>query len=136
MSLLEQIKTDQVVARKLGDKTAASLLTTLLGEATAIGKNAGNRETTDDEVVSVIKKFIKNINETVTALVSRNEDASTYIAEREILERYLPKQLNEAELFKLAASQESMPAFMKFLKENYAGQYDGKLASTVAKSCY
>ena len=111
-------------------------MTTLLGEATAIGKNAGNRETTDDEVVSVIKKFIKNINETVTALVSRNEDASTYIAEREILERYLPKQLNEAELFKLAASQESMPAFMKFLKENYAGQYDGKLASTVAKSCY
>jgi uncharacterized protein len=136
MSLLEQIKNNQIAARKLGDKTAASLLTTLLGEASAIGKNAGNRETTDDEVVSVIKKFIKNINETVTALVSRNEDASTYIAEREILERYLPQQLNEAQLFKLAASQESMPAFMKFLKENYAGQYDGKLASTVAKSCF
>lgn len=136
MSLLEQIKNDQITARKASEKTEASLLTTLIGEASAIGKNAGNRETTDAEVIAVIKKFIKNIDETVTALTDRNQDASQFITERNVLERYLPKQLNEAELFKLAASQSSMPEFMKFLKENYAGQYDGKLASTVAKSCY
>jgi len=61
MTLMEQIKTAQVTARKTGAQEA-SLLTTLLGEAAMVGKNA-NRETTDQEVVAVVKKFVKNIDE-------------------------------------------------------------------------
>lgn len=135
MTLMEQIKTKQITARKAG-LTEASLLTTLLGEAAVIGKNAGNRETTDSEVVAVVKKFVKNIDETVTALTERGVDATTFLAERTVLEQFLPMQLSENALIEVAKCQPNMPAFMKHLKENFAGKYDGKLASTVAKSVF
>lgn len=135
MSLIEQIKEQQIAARKSGD-SLASLYTTLLGEASIIGKNAGNRETTDQEVVAVVKKFIKNLDETIQALTSRGQDATPYAGERKALEAFLPLQLTELMLTHIAMKQSSMPDFMKFLKENHAGQYDGKLASIVAKSVY
>jgi uncharacterized protein YqeY len=134
MTLMEQIKTEQITARKAGD-SKASLLTTLLGEAAMVGKNAG-RETTDQEVVAVVKKFIKNVDETINALTMRNQDASTFLMERGVLEQYLPMQLSEAALREVAACQQDMPSFMKHLKENFAGKYDGKLASTVAKQIF
>lgn len=81
MTLIQQIKDKQIAARKSGD-SLASLYTTLLGEASIIGKNAGNRETTDVEVVAVVKKFIKNIDETVQALTSRGQDAYVYMQEK------------------------------------------------------
>jgi len=137
MTLMEQIKAHQIAARKLGalQEREASLLTTLLGEAAMVGKNAG-RETTDQEVVAVVKKFIKNIDETITALQARNQLFTEFSYERSILERYLPQQLTESTLFAVAKTQPDMPTFMKHLKENYAGQYDGKLASTIAKTVF
>lgn len=135
MSLIEQIKNQQLIARKNGSEEA-SLLTTLLSEAVNIGKNNGNRETTDAEVVSVVKKFIKNIEETVAALTTRNQDATKFLNEKAVLETFLPKQLTETELLEIAKTKSSMPEFMKHLKDNFNGQYDGKLASTVAKSVF
>ena len=134
MSLMEQIKTMQVNARKSAF-VEASLLTTLLGESAMVGKNAG-RETTDAEVVAVVKKFIKNIDETINELTTRNKDASVFLAERKVLEQFLPLQLTELALKSIAIKFTAMPEFMKFLKENHAGQYDGKLASSVAKSVF
>lgn len=134
MTLMEQIKTRQIAARKAGDPQA-SLLTTLLGEAAMVGKNAG-RETTDQEVVAVVKKFIKNVDETIAALQARNQLFASYAVEREVLEQFLPMQLSEAALIEVAKCQENMPAFMKHLKENFAGKYDGKLAATVAKTVF
>ena len=132
---MEQIKTQQITARKAADQRRASLLTTLLGEAAMVGKNA-NRDTTDQEVVAVVKKFIKNIDETIAALSARNQPATEFANERTVLEQFLPQQLSETQIRVLASEQKDMPSFMKFLKDNYAGQYDGKLASTVAKSVY
>jgi uncharacterized protein YqeY len=99
--LMNTIRTKQLEARKTND-VLAGLYTTLLGEAQMIGKNDGNRETTDNEVISVVKKFIKNIDETVSALTTRNQDASVFLKERQALEVFLPKQLNEPQLYKHA----------------------------------
>lgn len=135
MSLINEIKTRQIAARKASDSKQASLLTTLLGEAAMVGKNAG-RETTDAEVVAVVKKFIKNVDETIAALEARNQLSADYHVEREILEQFLPQQLSETALRAVAEGQTDMPSFMKHLKENFAGQYDGKLAAAVAKSVF
>jgi len=134
MTLMEQIKAEQITARKAGTADAR-LLTTLLGEAAMVGKNAG-RETTDQEVVAVVKKFVKNIDETITALTSRNQDAIAFFVERRVLEQFLPVQMTETDIRNVATQFTSMPEFMKYMKVNYAGQYDGKLASTVAKAVF
>ena len=59
MSLLAQLKKDSLLARKAADGVRATLLSTLIAEAEMVGKNAGNRESTDDEVQQTIRKFLK-----------------------------------------------------------------------------
>lgn len=137
MSLIEIIKQDQLNARKEKLVIKSSILTTLIGEAEMVGKNDGNRQSTDEEVVKVIKKFIKNIDDTLN--VVSEGSVTSLIAERVILESYLPKQLTAEDIVRiLSENYPSNPPTkavgMKFLKENYAGRYDGKLASQVIDS--
>lgn len=67
MSLIEQIKAKNLEARKAKLTAVVNVLTPLIGEAEMVGKNAGH-PVTDAEVVQMIKKFIKNLDETITAL--------------------------------------------------------------------
>jgi uncharacterized protein YqeY len=139
MSLIEQIKQDQLNYRKTKQSDAATLLTTLIGESEMIGKNAGNRAPSDEEVQAVIKKFIKNNTETI-------QHAAVHIVqqlslENELLESYLPAQLDEASLKAAVAgyllredAQRNMGAIMGWLKQQYGGNYDGKTASAVVKA--
>ena len=142
MSLLLQIKKDQLQARKNNQTAEATLLTTLIGEASMIGKNDGNRDSTDEEVISVIKKFVKNNNELMNYA---NKESSAYALakdENEFLSQYLPSQMTEEEI-RTAVQQrihsldeispKLMGKIMGWLKENYGGQYDGALASKVVK---
>lgn len=139
MTLFEQIKADQLVARKAHNGLAASLLTTLVGEASAIGKNNGNRDVTDAEVVTLVKKFIKGMDETLGFLGNRNADATNVVlAEKEILLKYLPKQMNEAALTQaildiMITEGANVGKIMGALKTKFAGEYDGKVASTIIK---
>lgn len=133
--LIERIRTQQLAARKSGGSFAAAL-TTLLSEASMIGKNDGNRPTTDAEVVAVVKKFIKNLDETIQAIESRGGLATPQITERAFLSTFLPQQLTEVDLRDIAIMYSSLPEFMKRLKDIYPGQYDGKLASMVGKSVF
>jgi uncharacterized protein YqeY len=134
MSLLQQLKDDQLGARKGKEAIKASILTTLIGESAIIGKNNGNRESTDEEVIAVIKKFIKNINETLK--VSESADLQS---ERDILSMYLPVQMTDDALRAVVSdlikelNQPSMGNVMKCLKERYNGLYDGKTASSIIK---
>lgn len=138
MSLLNQIKSDQVEARKARNAPLASLLTTLLGEAQIIGKNAG-RETTDDEVVEKVKAFIKNINFSLEK-VPEGDARNQLVFEKNILERYLPEQITEERMFEiikatreLKGSKIEMKEIMNLFKNRFPGQYDGKVLSNVAK---
>lgn len=143
MTLLNQIKADQLAARKNRETLKATLLTTLIGEATAIGKNDGNRDTTDAEVVTVVNKFIKNINDLLTALNGAEGGAALQAnAELVILDAYRPKQLTAEQLTVIiadlkaevgASTIKEMGKVMGALKTKYQGQYDGNVASQLIK---
>lgn len=137
MSLIQQIKDDQLTARK--EKSwKASALTTLIGEAAMIGKDDGNRETTDAECIAVIKKFIKNMEETAKH-AGMDDHAAMEI---ELLNGYLPQQITGMRLEMTiqgvivsvgAETIRDMGKVMKVLKDNYDGTYDGREASTIVK---
>lgn len=141
-TILNQIKADQVAARKAKLTSVASVLTTLIGEAEMIGKNS-NRVVTDQEVVALVKKFIKNIDETIAALGDSDPRSLTFAGERVTLEKYLPQQMTEDELKRevrsilasLTKTQDSITVgdVMKSLKARYDGRYDGRLAASVIK---
>ena len=137
-TLIEKIKHDQLTARKGKNTEVATLLTTLIGEAEMIGKNAGNRAPSDEEVTAVIKKFVKNNNETIAHC--GDIQGLQLGKENQVLEAYLPVQLTEESLKAAVTSyllredaQRNMGAIMGWLKHQFGGNYDGKLASSVVK---
>lgn len=134
MTLLQTIKSDQLTSRKNKDRVQASVLTTLIGEASIIGKNDGNRESTDAEVMTVIKKFVKGIDESLSYGASEQLEI-----EKVVLTRYLPTELSDDRLSELASayiknnSDHNMGQVMKYFKETHPGQYDGKTLSAIVK---
>lgn len=150
MSVIENIKKDFMEARKVAIKTKAeldvlksSLLSTLVSEINMIGKNDGNRETTIEEAMKVIQKFVKNAEETLSIAIKNNKAIEAIEAELTILKSYLPKQLSaeelESEVKAIVAeledkSAKAMGKVMAELKARFNGQYDGKLASQIVKS--
>lgn len=142
MSLYATIKSDSLTSRKNRDNIASALLTTLLGEVETIAKNIG-RVPTDGDVQSIIKKFIKNIDESIRANQTRgNADVvSSLNIEKKLLEKYLPTQLSEAELTVIIADLVAQGAtnigsLMKLLKQAHEGLYDGATASKIAKGFF
>lgn len=134
MTLLQQIKADQLQARKSKEPLKIKLLTTLLAEAAKPGLDDGKRESTDAEVIAVIKKFIKNALETLAH--RHDDDIATEVS---VLESYLPLQLTGEDIRKLICANldlSNVGEAMKFLKDNYSGQYDGRVASTIAKEIF
>jgi len=134
-NIIKKIKDDINIARKSGEKEKLVLLSTLYGEAIAIGKNNGNRETTDDETLKIISKFIKNNNETI-----RLTNGSCKLEEENlILSNYLPKQMSEEDLLELIKQfinkhpTNNIGKIMSELKSNYSGLYDGKMASLLIR---
>ena len=101
--LLEKLQAASLEARKAQNAIAAGLLTTLYSEAARVGKDQGNRVSTDDEVVAVVKKFGKNIDETLAALPETDARVAALRVEKELLAAYLPQQLDEAGLSALVA---------------------------------
>lgn len=142
MTLLEEIKATQLLARKGNNQLMASLLTTLIGEAQIIGKNDGNRETTDSEVIAIVKKFIKNIDECLAVPSLSQEAGIKLVLEKKILSDYLPPQMSALELeltiqniiAEISASAKDVGRVMGLLKQRHDGLYDGKVASTIVKN--
>lgn len=73
---------------------------------------------------------------------NRSDLKERLLTEIKIIEEFLPRQLNETELEKIitdiksADSSANLGVAMKNLKERYPGQYDGSLASQIAKKIF
>lgn len=139
--LIDQIKKDSLVARKARETNKATLLTTLYSEAFMKGKNK-NRESTDVEVVETVKKFIKNLNDTISNVQLSEQRQYEMECEIDIISVYLPKQLSEEELSVIIdnsivdnkySSMRDMGKIMRFLKEAYENQFDGVTANKIVR---
>ena len=137
MTILENIKAASLAARKARETAKASLLSTLIGEIETAAKSG--KSVNDDDVIAVVKKFIKNIDESLVHVTRTSAlVADDMRAEKEILESFLPQQLSEAELKALlqtyiAEGAKNVGDLMKRLKAEKAGLYDGGMASKLAK---
>ncbi len=133
MQLFEKVKQDRMSARKAKNESMTSVLTTLVGELEGQAKRTGS-EVTDEMVIQTCKKFILNNSDTLKLTIT-TEVNEKLVAENAALIIYLPKQLTEQDL-RVIVSQlnaTNLGEVMKHLKDNYNGQYDGKMASAVAK---
>lgn len=137
MSLLSQLKKDALLARKSASAVRATLLTTLIAEAEMVGKNAGNRESSDEEVQGTIRKFLKN-NQEALAVIKDAERRAVLHEESSILTGYLPPMATEADVRALIAetvagladrSPKSMGVVMAALKAKFGSGFDARQAN-------
>lgn len=142
--MIQELKKIMMKAKIEKDSLKSNLISTLVAEAVMVGKNDGNRETTEAETLNVIKKFLKNVNENIKILEELGKDRSEVLKEKEILESLLPKQVSAEGLEKIVdgiiaklpeRSPKMMGAVMAELKKNHDGQYDGRMASEIVKKC-
>ena len=144
--MLKKIKAAQLQARKNRESSKASFLTTLIGEAEMVGKSKGNRESTNEEILVIIKKFENNINENIKiytekGIPDRLADAKF---ELEVLKEFLPEKLTDLQVQKDVGSlitalglpkvQKSMGIVGAELKARYGNQYDGGQVSKMFKT--
>jgi uncharacterized protein YqeY len=95
--LIDQVKQQMFAAIKAGNVVEKEILRTALGEVTRTGEEA-----TDERMLQVLRKLVKSNQETIAALTDAEQRA---ILEREIavLEAYLPRTLNAAQIRELLA---------------------------------
>lgn len=140
--MIKQIEKALLEARKT-KSDSVRVLSTLLAQVKLEAKKK-NRELSKEEVLTVISKNIKGVKETKELAKDRPDIIENCNRELNILNQFLPKQLTEDELKdiltdyiakeNIVKDKKMIGTLMKYLKDNYSGQYDGKIASNIIKS--
>lgn len=140
--LLAKIKSDSLEARKARDSEKATSLVTLYAEAARVGKDAGSRDSTDTEVIGVVRKFLKGVDDSL-AVLTNPEAIVKAQREKVLLSAYLPVQITgEALADAINAivatapdkTAKGMGFVMNALKAVHGGSYDGNEASKLVKA--
>jgi uncharacterized protein len=136
-TLKDRLNDDLRAAMKARDDlTTSTLRMALAAVRTAEVAGARARELADDEVLSVLTKEAKKRREAASAFAGagRAEQAAKETSEGDVLERYLPRQLSDAELTELVtgalaaggfAGKGQMGPAMKAAQAAVAGRAEG-----------
>ena len=137
--LINQLEKDNIEALKNKDKVARAVLSVVINKyrVNAIELKAQGKEATDADLVKVINKVVKELDEEKAGYekLGRSEDAQGIENQKAIITKYLPKLMSEAEIRQIISSLEdkSMPSVMKHFKANYDGKVDMSLVSKIAR---
>jgi len=89
------------------------------------------RECLDIDVIKLIKKLLKWINESL-----KSKETKSLLFEKEILEKYLPQELTESEIkgiLETLDDRKNIWLIMKYFKENYEWRVDNRLLMSLIK---
>jgi len=140
MNVVEKLKTESMSLRKMRSPIAPAIAFAL-SEIEKIGKNNGNRPTTDDEAVKVVQKLVTTIDENLKLNIDDvRRDSLTF--EKQILTGVLPQMASDEEITKtlLTTVGENRPANkgipMKVLRDTFGAKVDMKRAGEIVSGLY
>lgn len=143
--MLEEKIQQDIKAAMLAKDSVALASVRGIKAAILLAKTAEGGEPVDDaEIVKIIQKLVKQRKESaeIYAQQNRPELAENELAEAAVMEKYLPKQLSEAEVEEAlkgiiaqvgATSMADMGKVMGTATKALAGQADGKLISALVR---
>ena len=142
MTIIEKLKEKSLKLRKEKNPVASSI-TFAISEIEKIGKNNGNRLTTDDEAIKVVQKLIATIDENIEfAKKEQNDGRLIHLNfEKEILSSILPEMVTMDEVREyLIKSFVEKPANkgvpMKIIKDKFGAKVDMKAAGNIVSELY
>lgn len=138
--IYQQLKEANVAALKNHDANARAILSVLLNKIklVEIEKRTANADLTDADVVAVLQKTLKELDEEKQAFerAGRTENVQALNAQIAFVSAYLPKMMSDEEIKAeiIALSDKSVPSVMKHFKANFAGKCDMRRVQEVLKS--
>ena len=147
MSLKKQIDEKLNQALKAKDKSTyptLRLVVSAIKDAEIAARTKGQKEMSDTDIMAILKKMIKQRNESceVYKKAGRNELFDNETREIKIISAFLPKQLGEEETKKIcqeaikssgASSMKDMGKVMGVLKSKHADALDFSKVSLIIK---
>ena len=147
MSLKKQIEDKLNTALKAKDKNTyptLRLIVSAIKDAEIAGRSKGQKEIKDPDVIGILKKMIKQRNESceVYKKAGRTELLESETKEINVINTFLPNQLNEEETKKIceeviksvgASSMKDMGKVMGALKSKHADTLDFSKVSGIIK---
>ena len=147
MSLKKQIEDNLTEALKAKDKKTyptLRLIVSAMKDAEIAGRSKGQKDIKDSDIIALLKKMIKQRNESceVYKKAGRTELLENENREIEVINKFLPDQLSEEETKKIceetiksvnATSMKDMGKIMGVLKSKHADSLDFSKVSTILK---
>ena len=147
MTLKNQIEEKLNQALKAKDKNTyptLRLVVSAIKDAEIAGRTKGQKEISDSDITTILKKMIKQRNESceVYKKAGRNELLENETKEIEVINAFLPKQLSEDETKKIcadvvksvgASSMKDMGKVMGALKSKHSETLDFSKVSSIIK---
>ena len=147
MSLKKKIEEKLNEALKAKDKNTyptLRLVISAIKDAEISGRTRGQKEISDNDINAILKKMIKQRNESceVYKKAGRNELLENETKEIQVISLFLPKQLSEEETKKIcedaikssgASSMKDMGKIMGILKSKHADTLDFSKVSLIIK---
>ena len=150
--LLDCIKKDLKIAMKAKDTLKIStlrMITSSIKNIEISNRGSSNEDSLEDslsdsEIIQLLSKVIKQRKESaeIYSTSNRNDLEKKENDEIEIIEQYMPSQIDDQEVNKLidqvinetdSSSIKDMGKVMSVLKEKYSGQMDFGKASSIVK---
>ena len=147
MSLKKQIEDKLNTALKAKDKNTyptLRLIVSAIKDAEIAGRSKGQKEIKDSDITGILKKMIKQRNESceVYKKAGRTELLDNETKEINVINTFLPKQISEEETKKIcqeilnnlgATEIKDMGKVMGELKKKYADQLDFAKAGSLVR---
>ena len=147
MSLKQHIEDKLNEALKAKNKDAyptLRLIISAIKDTEIAGRSKGQKEITDSDITAILKKMIKQRNESceIYKKAGRDELLENETKEIEVISSFLPKQLSDEETKKIcqetlkslaATSMKDMGKVMGVLKSKHADTIDFSKVSSILK---
>ena len=137
--ILDEIKKANIVALKEKNQTARAIYSVVMTKAMleTVKKREKNEDLTDADMVQILQKTIKELDDEQQSYVKANKlaESENVLKQKEIISAYLPQLLGDDEIYKIISSldDKSIGNVMKHFKTNYAGKVDMSKVNIVLK---
>lgn len=138
--LIDEIKKANMQALKDKDKATRAALSTVINKYMLLNveNKAKGKETTDADVISILQKSVKELEEEKNMFVkaARQDKIDEMNIQINAVKKYLPEMMSEDEIRKIISGLEdkSVKSVMAYFKENYAGKVEMARVSQVLRS--
>ena len=141
MTIKATLKQEMKAAMKAKEKVKLETVRALLSALQYEEMNKKTDELSEEAALGVLKAEQKKLQETkdFAEKADRTESAAEADAQIAIIDLFLPSQLAREQIERIISEfsredpEANMGSIMKHLQQNYSGQYDGKVASEVAR---